>query len=136
MRQGDRVLCSQAANCDEDPAAGKLIIGTHCAVLKLAMVDIVGRCAAGRGWPRSELSSEPVRGRKRRARGTCVPIRPGRGLGQRARAHGRRACALVLCTTLYYTMCDACVSRAEIAVCEWSVCHLKYNIMSTQVTAG
>ena len=66
-----RLPCSQAASYSNDPAAGQLIIGTNFAVLKFAMKDTVGRCAAGRGRPRSELHSELVRGRQRRARGRC-----------------------------------------------------------------
>ena len=58
-----RLLCPQAVSCSDDPAPGQLIFGTQFAVLKFAMKDTVGRCAAGRGRPHSELRSEPVRGR-------------------------------------------------------------------------
>ena len=69
------------------------------------------------------------------ARVACAPIRPGRSLGQRARAHGRSLCACVLCTTLYYTTCATVSSRAEIGVCAWSVCRLKLILRPPQATA-
>ena len=89
-----RLLCSQARSCAEVPAAGELIIGTYFAVLKFAMKDIVGRCAAGRGRPCGELRGELGRGRQPRARGMW-PATP-KATAEEACARPRTMCMRML----------------------------------------
>jgi hypothetical protein len=100
-------LCLQVASCADDPAAGELIHVANFDVVKSTLVDIVGRCAAGRGRPRGELRGELGRGRQPRARGMW-PATP--------RATARAACARLWTTCMrmlsLYFACTTKMRRA------------------------